>query len=93
MYELFVLLFFMLQMLEIYKNTGVYWFTGQRDAALFTSKEPGQLISKLVDVFFTKDIQQQSSARGSGKHDALCPTTLNECLSKSICFCKIKKNS
>jgi len=69
----------------------VYWFTRQRDAALFNSKEPEQLISKLVDVFFTKDIQQQSSARGSRKHDALCPTVLDACLSKSICFLQDKK--
>lgn len=41
-------------MLETYKQSGVYWYKGQKDAVLFKSKEPEQLLNKMMDVFFFK---------------------------------------
>ena len=41
------------RMIEVYHQTGVYWYRGQRDAVFFNSKGPEQAMSRAIDVFFT----------------------------------------
>ena len=69
-------------MSEVYPQSGVFWFKGQRDAVMYNGKEPEHVMSRATDVFFSKDVQKDSSARGKGRYKALDAVVLDACLSK-----------
>ncbi|XP_053382419.1 uncharacterized protein LOC123541472 isoform X3 [Mercenaria mercenaria] len=67
-------------MIEIYPQSGVYWYRGQKEAVLFNCQQPETVMSRIIDVFFDKNIQKLSSARGIGKFKPLCPVIIDACL-------------
>ena len=70
-------------MVELYPQTDVWWYRSQRDAVLFNGKlQPEQTLSRAIDVFFSKEVQRLSSARGGGIYPALNQTILDACLCK-----------
>lgn len=70
-------------MVEVYPQTDVWWYRSQRDAVLFNGKEqPEQTMSRTIDVFFSKEVQRESSARGGGKYPQLNKAVLDACLRK-----------
>ena len=78
-------------MLEVYPDSGVFWYRGQKEATMYNIQNPKAMISRLIDVFFTKETQGFSSARGGGKYPLLNDTIVSACLRKLICL-ELKKS-
>jgi hypothetical protein len=69
-------------MIEVFRDTGVYWFEGQLETVLYKSKDqPEQLMGKAIEVFFDKETLKNSSARGQGQYSPLPSAILDACLS------------
>lgn len=71
-------------MVEVYARTDVYWTRSQRDFVLFNGKGPEQLLSKALDVFFSKKVLMNSSAMGGGKFQPLNEAIVNACICKYL---------
>ena len=57
---------FYLQMIELHPESGVFWYTGHKNAALSSTKTAGELTAFLMDTFFTKEILAISNLKGGG---------------------------
>lgn len=73
-------------MVEVYAGTGVYWYRSQRDFVYFNSNGPEALLSKALDVFFTKENLKKSSANGGGQYEALDQGIVKACICKYSCI-------
>ena len=66
-------------MVELYPETGVYWYIGNKNAALSSTKTAGELTAYLMDTFFTKGTMAVSNMKGGGTkgYQQLNPAIVN----------------
>ena len=81
-------------MVELHPETGVYWYIGNKNAALSSTKTAGELTAFLMDTFFTKDIMAVSNMKGGGSkgYQRLNPAIINAMRGK-LAFCKASLSS
>ena len=73
-------------MVEVFPQSGFFWYRGQRDAVFFNASKAETLMGRALDTFVTKEEQRTSSARGNGKFQQVNKKVLDACLSKYQLF-------
>ena len=53
-------------MIEVFPGSGVYWYVGNKQCVQATAQNGTQLVSTMVDVFFSHEVLKTSNLEGGG---------------------------